>query len=253
MSSDEQIADQLVHYYLKAYEQGKLHEYEYTFLECRKAAELILITLCERYQLNFNKRERQIEQLIGLLQGQLPRVVEASIRLIQSLGNYGSHHQRSRERETDKLFIEPCIVATKSLIQWLYPESELERPEQRIHLKSSRRNSTSSTSEANAPAVVTMDEATLRVRLRNYVETTYKVGEEFKIGDLKKSFRDLNPHNSPNAIHGHTCFMTTNLASRLSHHIKTDGSDDLLFRVSRGIYRRYQPEIDPPPIYPNKP
>ena len=64
---------------------------------------------------------------------------------------------------------------------------------------------------------------TLRVRLRQHVESHYKMGEEFRMSELKRVFQEQNPDNSPNAIHGHTCFMTTNLPSRLSHRLKTDG------------------------------
>ena len=242
MSTIDHVSERLITYYRKAYRQGHALEYEYTFLECRKAVELILITLCEQHEIKVDHRERQIEKLIGLFKGKLPRVVEASIRLVQSLGNYGSHHQKAIERETDKLFIELCIVATRSLIQWLYPDIDLDQVE---------------TAELAANAQLNITEPnqtnkTLRVRLREYVESNYQMGESFKIGELKDAFQKLNPDNSPNTIHAYTCFMTTNYPSRLSHQFYTDGSDDLLFRVSRGIYRRYDPKKDPYPLYPEK-
>ena len=256
MSIDHNVAHQLRSYYSRAYKQGQDLEYEYTFLECRKAVELILISLCEEKGISVKRSTKQIEKLVGLLAGELPRVVDASIRLIQGLGNHGAHHQTTREEETDKLFIEPCISATKSLIQWFCPKVDLDKVQSNtdvdktvasssLDITSSKVNSKINNHPHGVPQVV----STLRTRLREFVEINYEMGEEFKMGDLKKAFQKQNPNNSSNAIHGHTCFMTTNYPSRLCHHLKKDGSDDLMFRVSRGIYRRYDSSIDPTPLY----
>jgi len=42
--------------------------------------------------------------------------------------------------------------------------------------------------------------------------------------------------------------MTTNDPGRLHHHLRNDGSDDVLFLVADGKIRRYDPHRDPKPI-----
>ena len=242
-------SDQLLKYYLRAYKQGKALEYEYTFFECRKAGELICFILTKRMSIEVNPREMQMEKLLGVLQGQLPRVIEASLRLIQSLGNYGSHHQHSPERETDKMFIEPCIVATRSLIKYLYPTLELDNLEKEIDQQLAVENPLTD-AFSKAHSVHQKTGTTLRAELRRYVESQYGEQDEFRLGDLSRDFHALNPSYSLNSVRTHTHFMTTNYPSRLSHKIKVDGSDDLLYRIDQGVYRRYNPSTDPLPTYP---
>jgi hypothetical protein len=78
------------------------------------------------------------------------------------------------------------------------------------------------------------------------------MGEEFRLSALKRDFSSNNTQNTPNTISAHIALMTTNLRSRLSHKPKVDGSDDLLYRVIPGVYRRYDPQIDPSPIMPER-
>lgn len=247
---DKNDTEQLVDYYLRAYKQGREYEYEYTFFECRKAAELILWMIGKREGVEFNTRERNIEKLIAAFNGELPKVVDASIRLIQSLGNYGSHHQHSREQETDKLFIDPCIAATRALITYLCPEIDLDSREREIDSVSNSTENLNEDSKIHLSGL-SAGASSLRRELRRYVEATYSMSDEFRLGDLSRDFHLLHPAYSFNSVRTHTSFMTTNYPSRLSHRIKVDGSDDLLYRIDHGIYRRYNPETDPKPTYPD--
>ena len=161
--------------------------------------------------------------------------------------------------EIDRLFMQACIVSTRALIEWRYPMIVIDDNPLKLDLLTTEliehnikfdteSNSQKETNLQNDK--VEQTQTTIRVRLREFVEQSYKLGDEFKIGELKHYFGMLNPNNSPNAIHGHITMMTTNLPSRLSHKPKKDGSDDLLFRVRKGIYRRYDNNIDPEPIMP---
>lgn len=49
-------------------------------------------------------------------------------------------------------------------------------------------------------------------------------------------------------IDAHLVLMATNNKSRLHHHPKSNGADDLLFRVAVGQFRLYEPGKDPAPI-----
>lgn len=42
--------------------------------------------------------------------------------------------------------------------------------------------------------------------------------------------------------------MSTNHRGRLHHSLRSDGSDDLLFKIDSNCYRLYEPDSDPPPI-----
>lgn len=248
---DHSTRDDLITYYKKAYQQSKAHEYDYTFFECRKSGELFLRTLANRKDIALDQRERQIEKMIGAFKGSLPRVVEASIRLIQSIGNYGSHHQESKDQETDRLFTEPCLAATRSLIKYLYNDVDFHQIDAKIDEEYSSNVDALPKSMKKREPVRLAAGASLRVKLRQYVENHYSMNDVFRLGDLSRAFHKQHLEEyTHNSVYTHACFMTTNYPSRLQHRIKVDGSDDLLFRVDKGIYRRFNRETDPIPTYP---
>jgi len=61
-------------------------------------------------------------------------------------------------------------------------------------------------------------------------------------------FASNYPKLQPGTIGAHLVLMATNNKSRLHHHPKSNGADDLLFRVAVGQFRRYEPGTDPAPI-----
>ena len=253
-------------YFLEACE---LADYpDFVFVKCRKILEVILKDFyCESVGIdqvpNNLKQIQQIRGKMGEKRIKVPRVVEICFSLVQEMGNFGAHDQDGSEMEIDRLFSETCLAATQALINWKYPlvsvednsqiQEILDQPSHTIKPLLEYNYSIESNAAIETTEIKNVDSTghkTIRVRLREFVEQSYKHGDEFKIGELKRYFGMLNPDNSPNAIHGHITMMTTNLPSRLSHKPKKDGSDDLLFRVSKGIYRRYDKSIDPEPIMP---
>ena len=242
-----------LHHFVRAVDLADNYP-DLAFLECRRIMEIMIKDIyCEKMNVNeVPKKLNTIENIRGDLaqnKYKLPRVVDACMGLVQQLGNFGAHDQGGAEMEIDRMFMEACIVSTQALLRWRYPEflfnkSELSiKPVLSIDIKSDIKPQ-----ETPVEIEISKPTKTLRVRMREFVESNYEIGEVFKIGDLKRRFGEANPHNSPNAIHGHITLMSANLPSRLSHQPKKDGSDDLLFRVSKGMYRRYVPAEDPEPI-----
>ncbi|CAI8239443.1 MAG: Uncharacterised protein [Methanobacteriota archaeon] len=206
------------------------------FTECRRILEIILKDYYFE-ETGIHPKENTSEKLMETISKagyKPPRVVSACIRLVQGFGNFASHDQGGAELEVDRQFIEPCLSSTKALIYWCRGD---------IFSKVK----TSKSEEKSAPG-----NKTLRERIRIHVEKEYAIDEAFKISDFRKDFISQNPKNSPNAIWAHVGLMTTNVQARLSHKPKKDGSDDLLFRIDKGIYRRYNPSIDPKPLMPQK-
>ena len=253
-------------YFLEACE---LADYpDFVFVKCRKILEVILKDFyCESVGLerapNNLKQIKQLRGKMGEKGIKMPRVVDICLSLVQEMGNFGAHDQDGNEIEIDRLFTETCLAATQALIHWKYPLVSvdkttpigLELNETLEHFESLSKLEFSIEQndfykEIENKTVDNTGYKTIRVRLREFVEQSYQYGDEFKIGELKHYFGMLNPNNSLNAIQGHITMMTTNLPSRLSHKPKKDGSDDLLFRVSKGIYRRFDDKNDPEPIMP---
>ena len=206
------------------------------FTECRRILEIILKDYYFAETGTHSKENTSEKLLTSICEAghKPPRVVGACIRLVQGFGNFGSHDQGGAELEVDRRFIEPCLSSTKALIHWRRGDKDPEVVITPVPEKSAPKNKT------------------LRERMRAHVEGEYSIDETFKISDFRKEFISQNPNNSPNAIWGHIGLMTTNVQARLSHKPKKDGSDDLLFRVDKGIYRRYNPSTDPKPLMPQK-
>jgi|SRR5579862_8860999 len=61
-------------------------------------------------------------------------------------------------------------------------------------------------------------------------------------------FRSRYPKIKRGTIDAHLSRMSTNLPVRVHYHGKP-GADDLFFRIDPQRFRRYDPELDPPPIY----
>jgi len=233
----------LSHHYDGAVELGGNYP-DFAFLECRRILEIVLKDFyleCtgSNTPSSVNTAEK-IMQSLGEKGYPIPRVVRACSNLVQQLGNFGAHDQGGAEVEIDRLFIEPCLSSTKALIRWRRPGIILEK------------TITAQAAKQEAVQVAKQEHKTIRVRMREYVERNYAMGETFKMGELKAGFAQENPENSQNAVWGHICLMTTNLPSRLSHQPKKDGTDDLMYRVDKGIYRRFNADNDPEPIMPQK-
>lgn len=219
------------------------------YVECGQVVEAILKDYHFHYLGRAPKRSvRTIEELKGTLQEagyKLPAVVRCCVELVQQLRNYRAHDQGENDVQLQRNFVEPCLVMTRALIRWYF---ELITEDASEDTGQGQLTQTSISQQEDEEYQIALRGLTLRQRLREYVERRFLHGQVFKVFELKSDFQRLNPDNSPNAIQGHICMMTTNVASRLHYKLKTDGSDDLLFRVAKGLYRRYNPESDPTPI-----
>lgn len=67
-------------------------------------------------------------------------------------------------------------------------------------------------------------------------------------GQVHEWFRTRYPKTKRGTIDAHLSRMSTNVPVRVHYHGKP-GADDLFFRIDPQRFRRYDPDLDPPPIY----
>lgn len=75
-----------------------------------------------------------------------------------------------------------------------------------------------------------------------------KPGQVFTTSRALEWFAQNYPKLKPGSIRAHLVQASTNDRSRL-HHSATNETDDLLFKVDSGQFRRYEPGKDPAPIH----
>ena len=261
---EDSLSARFIHRFNRAIDLSTTYP-DLAFVECRIILEMVLKDYYfESVGEASSASKSSVEEILGLLGKKgvkLPKTVIASTALIQQMGNYTGHDQGGSELDIDRNFVDPCLVTTRSLIIWRKPEIEdkLEYHSQSTPTVRLSLNDDTPVKQSTEPQIVGSNEIyelkeqqkTVRKRLREYVETTFEMGEEFRLSALKRGFSAVSKENTPNTISAHIALMTSNLKSRLSHNPKKDGSDDLLYRVRSGIYRRYDPSIDPTPIMPD--
>ncbi|CAN5893137.1 hypothetical protein BH11PSE13_BH11PSE13_34910 [soil metagenome] len=87
-----------------------------------------------------------------------------------------------------------------------------------------------------------------RVLLKDMLdEINLQPGQILTTGRVLDWFAKQYPKLQPNSLKAHLVQASTNDASRL-HHKSTNQTDDLLFKVDTGQFRRYEPGKDPAPI-----
>jgi hypothetical protein len=74
-----------------------------------------------------------------------------------------------------------------------------------------------------------------------------KPGENISRSQIGDWFKKKYPKIKPATVYCHCIRLSTNVPDRV--HYKADQSDDVFFRVERGLFRLYEPKTDPPPIY----
>lgn len=75
-----------------------------------------------------------------------------------------------------------------------------------------------------------------------------KPGQVVTSGQVVEWFKEHYPLITVGTVKAHLTQAATNDPSRL-HHQATNETDDLLFKVGRGLYRLYEPDRDPAPIH----
>lgn len=74
-------------------------------------------------------------------------------------------------------------------------------------------------------------------------------GGHFTRQEILKWFQEHYPGLKRATVNAHLIVMSTNAPSRVHHHLRPNGADDLLFQMDASNFRLYVKESDPPPIY----
>jgi hypothetical protein len=228
---------------------------------CRKILEMILVQNHREKAGEPNpKAMRSVELLleIGLQLNTITPLQALNMRTIQSYGNFGSHFQDGAEDELSYQEIQPCLVATETLLKWFIPDIDMEVfSEQKPGpepdpLPGGPVNLPPGLPTPDMPDIEQPDEnqkVTIRLLLHQLSETLLPNPDDtVRLRNISKWFEENYPDYTRNAVETHVGMMTTNGETRLAHHLKADGSDELFFRVKPGLYRLYRKGEDPVPI-----
>jgi len=212
---------------------------------CRKILEMMLIQ---------NHREKQgepdskamhsVDKLVDIGQklGIISPLQGLNMRVIQTFGNFGSHFQDGAEDELCFEEIQPCIIATETLIKWFVPDIDM-------NVFSGKEEPPRIQTEVMQIEQEDNGRTTIRSLIHQLAKDRLtENGETIRLREISKWFEKHHPRYSRSAVETHVGMMATNGETRLAHHLKSDGSDELFFRVMPGLYRLYLPGIDPEPI-----
>jgi hypothetical protein len=86
--------------------------------------------------------------------------------------------------------------------------------------------------------------------MRQYVDE-HPDQEQFTADEIIAWFNARWPKIKTNTVQAHLIQMSTNVRSRVNWPVKP--KHNLFFRLGSGLFRRYRPDSDPPPIYPGSP
>lgn len=74
-------------------------------------------------------------------------------------------------------------------------------------------------------------------------------GGNFTRKEILTWFQENYPKIKQATVNAHLTRMAINAPSRIHHSLRPNGADDLLFQISRSIFRLYNADSDPSPIY----
>ena len=74
-------------------------------------------------------------------------------------------------------------------------------------------------------------------------------GGHFTRQEILGWFQEHYPELKRATVNAHLIVMSTNALSRVHHHLRPNGADDLLFQMDASTFRLYVKGSDPPPIY----
>lgn len=75
-----------------------------------------------------------------------------------------------------------------------------------------------------------------------------KVGDTFSREQAIAWFAEHYPKIKKGTVTAHLMRLSTNVASRHQYSPRTDGSDDIFFKIDSRTFRLYEPGYDPPPL-----
>lgn len=76
-------------------------------------------------------------------------------------------------------------------------------------------------------------------------------GGYFTRDEILRWFAANYPKIKQGTVNAHLIIMSTNAPSRVHHHLRPNGADDVLFQIDGKHFRLYSEGKDPPPIYKN--
>ncbi len=212
---------------------------------CRKILEMVLVqNHREKQGEPDSKAMRSVETLleVGQKLGIISPLQGLNMRVIQQFGNFGSHFQDGAEDELSLDEIQPCLQATEVLLKWFIPDIDIES-------FSGKQKAPEVEPEDSPIPEDSGDKVTIRALLHQFAKDHLpKPEDSIRLREISKWFEKHHPHYSKNAVETHVGMMATNGETRLAHRLKSDGSDELFFRIKPGLYRLYKPGIDPQPI-----
>lgn len=86
--------------------------------------------------------------------------------------------------------------------------------------------------------------------MRQYVDE-HPDQEQFTADEIIAWFKSRWPRINPSTVQAHLIKMSTNAPARVNWQVKPE--HNLFYRLGPGLFRRYRPDSDPPPIYQDTP
>jgi hypothetical protein len=241
----------------KFYEQALKFAEEYpdiSLWRCRKIAEIMLLEN-HRGELGEpgEKTATSVDELMkaGVNGGVISRLQRCNFETVQKFGNFGAHNQGGDEDDLSFHEIQPCLQATETLMRW-WDNSFDDWVKENEEEKKSVELVVPDTTDADEEIEESKKEGrakSVRYQMRKACQGLGLFdGGTVTLGNIIDWFTENYPNYEKSTIQAHVAMMTTNGESRLHHELKSDGSDELFFRISPGVYRIYDSETDPTPI-----
>ena len=204
--------------------------------KCRVIGEIILGQVLEKEEKR-SPRGITLDQLIGQTKQHLPSKIEAHCNVIRLYGNFGSHFRM--DEEISPAVVNACLLATSELIEWFDPEHNSLDSEP-VHVEVEE--------EINEKEEDDFLETVRNLMHKMVEEKKLTLEDNISLREIKEWFMLKNTGHKENTVTAHVQMMTTNGEARLSHELAKDGSDELFFRIRKGLYRLYNRDLDPEPI-----
>lgn len=94
-----------------------------------------------------------------------------------------------------------------------------------------------------------LNEKPVRLLMRDMTASmALQLGQSFTREQAVQWFAEHYPNVKQGTVAAHLIRLSTNVMTRLQYSTRTDGSDDLLFKIDSTHFRLYEPGRDPTPI-----
>lgn len=235
-------------YYRRTLSYYAANDPEASLWMARKTAEAMCRQIFER-NVSPNAEKLTLDKFIELLNkhNALPRYIEIPLRTIQSYGNYGTHDQGEDTEIITKWYVQPCLHALASIIEWYFStyhhQERVEFPQQLLMSTHPIQHESKNISESKKSA------SPSRFGGKTVKQLVWEAVQELIQGDEDHIF---SPKEVIEMIHKTypTCNKTTIRCQLISdcvnhtsrHHYP--GGKDRYWRVKKGTFRLFIPERD---------